>query len=297
MTRVIICILLILIFILIIVLLESKRELSTVKITNYDMKFSNLPKSFNGYKIAYLADLHGSKHDTRLLISKIKDFKPDIIIIGGDMIVSSDEDSNTNKRMANFLNELSDICHVYYGIGNHEKGMMYKSEHMDEFPDNTWKEYFDGFKCNDKITYMDNKIVEIQKNNSIIKLYGLSVDRFFYRRFHKIKLTNEQFLSYIKKPDENSFNILIAHHPDYFKDYSQYNFSLVLSGHNHGGLIRLPILGGVVSPRLHLFPVYDYGIFGNNNTRMILTSGLGSHFPKIRFNNFPEIVYITLNNE
>jgi hypothetical protein len=98
-----------------------------------------------------------------------------------------------------------------------------------------------------------------------------------------------------KCPEE--FSILIAHNPDYFDDYARWGADLTLSGHIHGGLVRLPFLGGVLSPKLKLFPKYDYGYFETGGKRMIITGGLGAHNPKIRINNPPELVIVTMKTE
>ena len=90
------------------------------------------------------------------------------------------------------------------------------------------------------------------------------------------------------------FQILLAHNPDYFPEYAAWGADLVLSGHLHGGVARLPLLGGVVSPRLHFFPRYDGGKFTHGNSVMIVSRGLGMHTIPFRFNNPGELVEITI---
>ena len=90
------------------------------------------------------------------------------------------------------------------------------------------------------------------------------------------------------------YNILIAHNPVYFSTYEEAGYDLVFSGHVHGGIIRLPIIGGVCSPQVKLFPKYDKGRFDINDSVMILGAGLGTHTIPIRFNNPPEIVVVKL---
>ena len=93
---------------------------------------------------------------------------------------------------------------------------------------------------------------------------------------------------------QDCFQILLAHNPDYFPAYAAWGADLVLSGHLHGGVIRLPLLGGVISPRLHLFPHYDGGKFTCGNSTMIVSRGLGMHTIPFRFNNPGELVDITI---
>ena len=96
---------------------------------------------------------------------------------------------------------------------------------------------------------------------------------------------------------EDSFHVLLAHNPTYFETYAKWGADLTLSGHLHGGIMRLPILGGVIAPSYHLFPKYDAGLFRIGNQKMIVSVGLGSHSIKIRLFNPPKIDVITLQHE
>jgi hypothetical protein len=89
----------------------------------------------------------------------------------------------------------------------------------------------------------------------------------------------------------------MAHNPEYFEEYVTWGADLIFSGHVHGGMVRLPFLGGAVSPMIHFFPKYDKGLFENSNRYMILSGGLGNHTYKFRVNNLPEIVSVTLESE
>ena len=93
------------------------------------------------------------------------------------------------------------------------------------------------------------------------------------------------------------FTILLAHNPDYFPEYDAWGADLVLSGHVHGGLMRLPLLGGVVSPATRLFPKYDGGLFEGKNGKMILGRGLGTHTLPIRIFNPGELIVVELEPE
>ena len=97
------------------------------------------------------------------------------------------------------------------------------------------------------------------------------------------------------QPSEEYFNILIAHDPDYFPKYADWGADLVLSGHVHGGMVRVPFWGkGVVSPNVRLFPKYDGGEFTIGKSRMLLSRGLGMHTIPIRLFNPGEILEVEL---
>jgi len=88
---------------------------------------------------------------------------------------------------------------------------------------------------------------------------------------------------------------LIAHDPDYFPKYADWGADLVLSGHVHGGMVRVPFWGkGVVSPNVRLFPKYDGGEFTIGKSRMLLSRGLGMHTIPIRLFNPGEILEVEL---
>ena len=97
--------------------------------------------------------------------------------------------------------------------------------------------------------------------------------------------------------DEDYFNILLAHNPQYFKEYAGWGADLTLAGHIHGGLVRLPLLGGVVSPMVSFFPKYDGGTFFENGKEMILSRGLGTHTIPIRMFNPGELNIITIKGK
>ena len=121
---------------------------------------------------------------------------------------------------------------------------------------------------------------------------------FWYHKFwRKRRLKPGQLSKLMDMPGDPAFPILLAHNPEYFPQYAAWGARLVLSGHIHGGIARLPFLGGVISPSLRLFPVYDAGLFQEGKCRMVLTRGLGLHHIKLRFFNRPELSVIDMKRE
>ena len=160
-----------------------------------------------------------------------------------------------------------------------------------------WIEYEKCLLNNDidNIYFLDNKVIDITRNKSSIKIYGLHLTDGYYKRFIKQPLKIESINKLLNESQRDEFNILIAHNPDYFKEYSKWGADIVISGHNHGGLVNLPILGGVISPRLRIFPKYDSGLYYENDSVLVLSSGIGAHTLKIRVNNKPELIILKLN--
>ena len=125
-------------------------------------------------------------------------------------------------------------------------------------------------------------------------LYGLELDRKYYQKFTCLPMDEVYLSGVLGKPDPENVNLLIAHNPDYFEDYAKWGADLVVSVHVHGGLMKLPVIGGVISPRLWLFPHYDGGRFEKGSSTMILGRGLGTHTLPIRIFNPGELVVIRM---
>ena len=100
--------------------------------------------------------------------------------------------------------------------------------------------------------------------------------------------------SLIGTPDAESFNLLLAHDPDFFPSYDAWGAELTLSGHVHGGILRIPGIGGVIAPSLELFPKYDGGYFQGKQGAMVISRGIGVHTLPVRFFNPGEVVVIRL---
>ena len=270
------------------IVFESIRECKQFKITSYTVENGSASVD-SRLKIAMLADLHntvfGDNNDE--LINKIMEYKPDCIIIAGDMIVCLEDQKDNNIETARLINRLGNIAPVYYGIGNHERGTKYLYKDMGD----NWERYIKSLAPN--INILSNESISLIKGDVKYNIYGLDIPGKNYKRLKKENLDVKYLIDNMGTPNKG-YNILIAHNPDYFDVYEKWGANLVLSGHNHGGLVRMPLLGGVISPRLHLFPKYSYGRYHLNTSQMILTNGLGSHSLKIRVNNVPEVVFIQI---
>lgn len=282
----------ILVVFILLIALESIRECGRYKIREYTFHDIH-QKDFKSLKIAMLADLHNTFFDgeNESIVDSVKKYKPDIIILAGDMVVCREKQVEKNLRTATFLNKLCDIAPVFYSMGNHEKGLEEKVHDVG----NNWEEYV--ALLDKRINICQNNNISFTKDKVLFSIYGLDLDRDYYGRFKVKPLMRQDLIRYLGMPKEGAYNILVAHNPDYFGAYEKWGANLVLSGHNHGGLVRIPFIGGVISPRLHIFPKYTYGLYESSGTKMLLSNGLGSHSLKIRVNNIPEIVFIQIKGK
>ena len=236
--------------------------------------------------IVLLADLHNKQYgkNNSKLVEAIDKIHPDCIIVAGDMVTA--KPGKSNEIPIKLFDKLSKY-QIFYGIGNHE----YRMKIYEDIYGDAYKQYIEQLKKY-SVHILENDSIELKKRNVVIQ--GIMIKREYYKRIHKKQMDP----SYLKKLTGNinndQFQIFIAHNPEYFEDYVNAGADLVLSGHIHGGIMRLPGLGGVISPKCTLFPKYDGGMFKYGKGNMILSRGLGMHTIPIRIFNPGELVVIHL---
>lgn len=273
-----------LIILVILLIIRLYIDNNCVKITSYEVESSKIPSSFNDYKIVQLSDLHNKKYGNSL-IDKIDKISPDIIVMTGDMVSASDTNFD---NFFNIAKSLVSKYKVYYIKGNHE-GRMEKVKY-DHIRD-TLKKY--------GIVVLDNEKVVIEKENQTINLYGMWCNQRFYSRIGRDKsnvITKDIMDKILGESQDELYNILLMHTPHYLEAYADWGADLTLCGHIHGGVIRIPFIGGVLSPYIELFPEYCYGIYKYNDSCMIVNSGLCTIKKFLRLFNRPEVVVVTLKN-
>ena len=259
-------------------------------ITNYIIKNAKITRDF---KIVQLSDLHSRKfrNDNKKIIDYIEKEKPDIIVMTGDMINAKNGDITYLEK---FINSLKEICKIYYVMGNRE--FRYNE---DEF--------------NKLISMLEENSVKVLNNNSDtikiagseINIYGLNYNNRNIEKYYEFRrgsIYNKKYETINKLEDvftgvdKNKYNILLTHSPNAFKKYASFGFDLIISGHIHGGVIRLPFAGGLLSPNATFFPKYDAGLFFEEGSVMCVSRGMGYGSLPFRILNNPEIVVINLKH-
>ena len=267
------------------------KESTGYRIVKYSISDPRVKK--DNLKIVFISDLHNNQYgDNNALVMKdIDEIKPDFICIGGDILTASGEKWAGYSRAVSFIEQLASKYKVYYGMGNHEarlKRLAFK------FPEGTY-ENFSKELDNIGTPLLDDACINLNEIN--VDLYGLNLEHDFYRKVITKPFPSDHLDKKLGTIDKEKFSILLAHNPEHFKQYADWGADLVLSGHVHGGIIRLPFLGGVVSPAFKIFPKYDGGLFLEKNSRMILSRGLGSHTIPIRVNNKAELVVVEITGQ
>ncbi len=245
------------------------------------------PKLVKSLRIVVLADLHETVYgkDNKQLLSAVKELRPDLVLVAGDMVTA---DKKTDfASSAAFLKALAGEFPVYYGMGNHESRIAANCQ-----------EYGDGYEAYRRkltkagVIFLQNESTVLSKYN--IMLHGLELEEAYYYKLTKKKLPADYMEAKCGTCGGSYFHLLIAHNPEFFPQYADWGADLTVSGHVHGGIVRLPVLGGVISTSFRLFPNYDGGLFSGNGSFMIISRGLGSHTIPLRMFNPGECVVIDM---
>ena len=264
-------------------------------ITKYDIVSKELYNISNNKPIIILSDLHNCRFgkNNERLINAIDAISPEYIIIAGDMVNNASEDNNRIAR--ELMDNLHSKYNVIYGDGNHEQGFF--SDEFGEFDEKKFSSFYSCLHSEticDKVhkgnifSHVANSYIQVGK----VRFYGIRIAREFYGRFKQPNMSDEYIDELLGDNNKEYYNVLIAHNPMYFDYYERWGADLVISGHIHGGIMRLPYLGGVISPQIRLFPKYSGGLYTINKARMILSRGLGTHTIRFRFFNPPELVVV-----
>lgn len=239
------------------------------------------------YRFVLLSDLHNKEYGkgNRKLLEAVNALKPESVLIAGDMLTSS---SSGNLRPAwELVEKLAAARPVYYAEGNHEYRMKTDPARYG----GRYGEYRE--KLTDAgVVFLANESVLLPGTG--IRIHGLELDRRYYKKGRKTAMDPDCLEKLLGPAAAEEYHILLAHNPDYFPEYARWGADLVLSGHVHGGIMRLPVLGGVISPSFHLFPRYDGGMFREGKSCMLLSRGLGSHTIPIRIFNPGELIAVRL---
>ncbi|MCD8068084.1 MAG: metallophosphoesterase, partial [Lachnospiraceae bacterium] len=261
------------------------------------------PKLKKALRLVVLADLHDArfgKHNERLA-AKVRELSPDLILIAGDMVTSGKHSDYTGAE--DLLCGLAGMFSIYYGMGNHESrivsdpvyyGMGNHESRIVNDPEENG-ERFEEYKrklSRAGVVFLQNETVVLDEYN--IALHGLELEKEYYRKWGRSSLPSYYMKEKFGKASPEAFHLLIAHNPEFFPQYADWRADLVVSGHVHGGIVRLPVLGGVVSTSFRLFPKYDGGLFMEKNSAMVISRGLGWHSIPVRMFNPGECVVIDL---
>ena len=265
---------LIIIFILIIAECIQSNYFLTVNEYSFNSK-----KITDDICIVYISDLHNKEfgENNSDLIKIISEQNPDFIAVGGDMVTRTYANDDVMK---NLLTRITEIAPVYCCMGNHERDLSTSLDIKSDIE-------------NCGAILLDNEYTNFTtKSGENILIVGIS-------DYPYAETEENEFWRKFKESEEyakGNYTLLLHHQPEYTPSLlTDSKIDLALCGHTHGGLVQIPLLGGVIAPNQGLFPEYDKGVFEFGNSSMIVSSGLGVSNPVPRFNNPPEVSVIKLN--
>ena len=250
----------------------------TVGLTELEVTGRDLPSAFDGFRIALLTDLHGRTFgpNNDWLVSQTQRARPDLIALAGDI---GDENTDLSK-LAALLKRLTAIAPCYYVTGNHEWRMENR------------KAFFELLaQCG--VVRLENSFLPLTKDGEQIILAGVDDPN-----GPADQKTPEQLLREIREKAPEDYTIMLCHRNDQLERMAQLGVDLVLSGHAHGGVVRLPGIGAVFGTHYEFFPDYTAGLYTLGKTNLVVSRGLGgSRRIPVRIGNRPEIPVVVLKCE
>lgn len=242
--------------------------------TEYELAYATLPEGFDGFTVVQLSDVHGALFggDNEPLLKKVRAAAPDIIAVTGDL---ADADTDLPRADA-LLAGLRDIAPVYYVSGNHE-----------------WSDgvlgQLAGILEARGVRYLRNEYEVLERGGEAIVLAGVEDPN---GRADQPK--PDELVKTLRQERPGDFVLLLGHRNYWVREYPALPVDLILCGHAHGGIIRLPFAGGLLGQGRVWFPEYDAGLYESGSYRMLVSRGIGNSVAIPRFLNNPELVTVTL---
>ena len=259
--------------------------------SQYGLELSNYvlssPKLTAPIRVVQLTDLHNSEfgESNERLVRMVKKQNPDLILMTGDMLNGREDET---EIAASLVRRLTEVAPVYFSYGNHEV----THERMFGWDLTALFEEAGA-------TVLDRTYEDVTVNGQTIRLGGI----YGYCLPEKYLYSGEAKrweCEYLKEfQDTESYTVLLAHLPTCWirnDNLDVWQIDCVVSGHEHGGQIRLPLIGGLYAPDQGFFPGRSSGIYASQDGKraMVLSRGLGSGVGVPRFNNVPEIVVVDI---
>jgi predicted MPP superfamily phosphohydrolase len=254
---------------------------NTLGINRVEFFSSRLPTAFDGFAVVQLSDFHGKEFGSgnKRLLEAVRAEAPDLIAVTGDLV-----DVNTERPLeyaAEIGSALAALAPTYYVTGNHEWAAR-QAEDICAALESA------GVVC------LRNETVPIERGGARILLSGVDDPNAYADQKTPEDVAQELLGTY----GENDFRLLLAHRNDRFaSEYYRLGYDLTLSGHAHGGLIRLPFTDGLIDTHHGFFPSYTAGFYTVEGSELFVSRGLGNISPSVRLFNRPEIVSLTLHCE
>lgn len=258
-------------------------ELRRFRTTEYVIRTEKVHQEV---RLIFVSDLHGFSYgrENERLLRAVSAAKPDRILVGGDLIVTGKTD--TYPGALAFCRHLKEIAPLFLTFGNHET-----RAHDREIPE--FQRFVRDLK-KEEIPLLNNASCQEKVRSEKLDLFGLEIPMAYYAKRKRSVLPANFIEERLGSCKGDRFSVLMAHNPAFGDDYFDWGADLTLSGHTHGGLVRFPGKGSLLSPELTFFPKYDGGHYVRGRKHLIVSKGLGTHSFHIRIFDRAELVLIRL---
>lgn len=234
------------------------------------------PKLTAEVRLAVVTDFHSSDNadDVAAMVASCA---PDAVLLVGDLF-DDDTQNRPTERTLSLMRQLSAQYPCYYVSGNHEAW----TGEMDAL-------YQQTEDAGVKVLRMSSGVLTVRGQR--IALCGIPDP--YEMVFSGAPDTEEQLRQAMENVDSVDFTVLLAHRPELLAKYAQFPFDLVVSGHAHGGQVRIPgVLNGLYAPNQGWFPKLAGGAYTQDGTTLIVSRGLAVRTRLPRIFNRPEVVLV-----
>ena len=276
-------------------LLRSEWEKLQIRSEHYEAETGKLPEG-GTLRVVFFSDLHHylpAVHDQQKIIHEIEKADPAAVLIGGDLLSVRKQGGSPVETgsVLSLLEKIAQKYPVYYGDGNHE--VRFRERRPGEYAEYVEKLLSSG------IRYLPDGVLDLCEG---VKIFSCSLEKEYYQKLSpgfskKTPMKEGYFFEKSGLSDSESYNILLVHSPMYLKEAAAAGADLVLSGHMHGGTVRLPGGAGLMTPQFQFFVKECSGEHTLGKTKMIVNRGLGTHSIRIRLNDLPEISVIDIKGK
>lgn len=257
---------------------------NALQVSHFNYTHPSIPEDFDGFTVVQVSDLHNKDFRGRLT-DRINDENPDLIAVTGDVI---DRNRTDIPVAIEALEEMMALAPVYFVSGNHEVA-------SEQYPELSREMEAIG------VINLDNQTEVLEIGESKIGLIGLEdpllVTEEQIQAVGSMEQVLENSLIDLTEQTETDFNLLLSHRAELMTIYAEAEIDLALTGHAHGGQVRIPFVNGLFAPTQGFLPEYTSGLYRYNETDMIVSRGLGNSVFPLRINNRPELVVVTFEAE
>lgn len=270
------------------------QSLSEMTVTEYVLHSRKVTEPI---RVVQLSDLHDNTLliNNDRLVDKVAELKPDLVLLTGDLL---NFNSESDAPVLSFIKALSAVAPVYVSAGNHEIGYM-RGVESDNF--------LDKYQAAGAVV-LNSRYADVTVKGQALRIGGVYGAVYNQRHLpdEVFRGTNTyRFLTAFE--DTNALKLLMCHKPEHLldeTDSTSWDIDLAFSGHEHGGQVRLPLIGGFYSTHLGWFSPYLDGVHMLSGIPVVISRGLGTYtwsawglpIPP-RFCNPPEIVLVTIDGE